>query len=179
MNVICFGDSNTYGYDPRGCFGGAYTNCWVNLLEEKTGWCIRNDGLNGREIPVYPVSFPDHTDLLIIMLGTNDLLQNRTPVTICSRMEQFLDSLSIFRERIILVAPPPMLPGEWTQIPGLIENTSLLAKLYSSLSERLCIRFLDPGPWNIPICFDGVHFTEEGHRRFADCLYRYLMKGET
>ena len=22
MNIICFGDSNTYGYDPRGYFGG-------------------------------------------------------------------------------------------------------------------------------------------------------------
>ena len=24
MKVICFGDSNTYGYDPRGYLGGRY-----------------------------------------------------------------------------------------------------------------------------------------------------------
>ena len=24
MKVICFGDSNTYGYDPRSYFGGRY-----------------------------------------------------------------------------------------------------------------------------------------------------------
>ena len=24
MNVICFGDSNTYGYDPRSYLGGCY-----------------------------------------------------------------------------------------------------------------------------------------------------------
>ena len=31
MNIICFGDSNTYGYDPRGYFGGRYgADCrWV------------------------------------------------------------------------------------------------------------------------------------------------------
>ena len=34
MNVICFGDSNTYGYDPRGYFGGRYdADCrWVDIL---------------------------------------------------------------------------------------------------------------------------------------------------
>ncbi len=33
MNIICFGDSNTYGYDPRGYFGGRYEadNRWVDI----------------------------------------------------------------------------------------------------------------------------------------------------
>ena len=34
MNVICFGDSNTYGYDPRGYFGGRYDadSRWVDSV---------------------------------------------------------------------------------------------------------------------------------------------------
>ena len=34
MDIICFGDSNTYGYDPRGYFGGRYdADCrWVDIL---------------------------------------------------------------------------------------------------------------------------------------------------
>ena len=34
MNIICFGDSNTYGYDPRGYFGGRYDadSRWVDIL---------------------------------------------------------------------------------------------------------------------------------------------------
>ena len=50
MNVICFGDSNTYGYDPRGYFGGRYdTDCrWVDILAAETGWDISNMGQNGR-----------------------------------------------------------------------------------------------------------------------------------
>ena len=44
MNVICFGDSNTYGYDPRGYFGGRYDgdNRWVDILAAETGWTISN-----------------------------------------------------------------------------------------------------------------------------------------
>ena len=39
VNVICFGDSNTYGYDPRGYFGGRYdADCrWVDILATGNG----------------------------------------------------------------------------------------------------------------------------------------------
>lgn len=79
MNVICFGDSNTYGYDPRSYFGGRYEadSRWVDILVAETGWTIRNMGHNGREIPTSAPPFPADTDLLIVMLGTNNLLQGK------------------------------------------------------------------------------------------------------
>lgn len=81
MNVICFGDSNTYGYDPRGYFGGRYdADCrWVDILTVETGWTVSNMGQNGREIPSAAPAFSADTDLLIVILGTNDLLQGRSP----------------------------------------------------------------------------------------------------
>ena len=53
MRLLCFGDSNTYGYDPRSYFGSRYdaANRWVDLLAAKTGWELLNAGQNGREIP--------------------------------------------------------------------------------------------------------------------------------
>ena len=35
INVICFGDSNLYGYAPHGYFGGHYGagNRWVHILD--------------------------------------------------------------------------------------------------------------------------------------------------
>ena len=72
MRVICFGDSNTYGYDPRGWLGGRYDeeNRWVDILAQKTGWKIVNRGQNGREIPGAPVPIHGDVDLFIVMLGT-------------------------------------------------------------------------------------------------------------
>ena len=77
MNVICFGNSNTYGYDPQGYFGGRYDadSRWVDILAAEPGRNVCNMGQNGREIPSAAPAFPDDTDLLIVMLGTNDLLQ--------------------------------------------------------------------------------------------------------
>ena len=46
MKMICFGDSNTYGYDPRGYFGGRYDadSRWVDILAAETGWTVYNMG---------------------------------------------------------------------------------------------------------------------------------------
>ena len=74
MRILCFGDSNTYGYDPRDFFGGRYDACWVDLLAKRSGWDIINAGSNGREIPANPCPLPAH-DIFLVMLGTNDLLQ--------------------------------------------------------------------------------------------------------
>ena len=123
MNVICFGDSNTYGYDPRGYFGGRYDadNRWVDILAAKTGWEIRNVGQNGREIPPNAPSLPADTDLLIVMLGTNDLLQGKSPEQAAERLERFLAGIALDRSKLLLIAPPPVDLGEWVPSPQLIE----------------------------------------------------------
>lgn len=58
MKVVCFGDSNTYGYDPRSWLGGRYPadSRWVDLLAQKTGWDVVN--LGGKR-PVYSTA-ADH-----------------------------------------------------------------------------------------------------------------------
>ena len=110
MNIICFGDSNTYGYDPRGYFGGRYDgdSRWVDILAAETGWTVSNMGQNGREIPSAAPAFPANTDLLIVMLGTNDLLQGRSSEQAAERLERFLTSVPLERSKILLIAPPPM-----------------------------------------------------------------------
>ena len=176
MKIICFGDSNTWGYDPRGYFGGRYDHPWPELLAEKLRCTVINWGETGREIPAKAVDFPADADLLIIMLGTNDLLQGASPETVSSRMERFVKPLA--QEKLLLIAPPPMKFGQWVQDQELIDDSITLAKAYQALSERLDIRFADAGEWNIPLAYDGVHLTQEGHRAFAEGLIEYLLKGE-
>ena len=145
MNIICFGDSNTYGYDPRGYFGGRYNaDCrWVDILTMETRWTISNMGQNSREIPSSAPSFPADTDLLIVMLGTNNLLQGRSPEQAAGRLERFLSGVSLDRSRILLIAPPPVTQGEWVPGPQLIDSSRTFARLCQALAERLGIRFVD------------------------------------
>lgn len=172
IKVICYGDSNTFGYDPRGYFGGRYDAPWPELLGELTGFEVRNNGSCGREIPRRQVVFPGNGELILVMLGTNDLLQGASPETAGKRMEAFLATLD--RERVLLMAPPPMVRGEWVSSQRLIDDSRALARVYRALAERLGIRFLDTADWDIPMAYDGVHFTEAGHRMFAQRLREEL-----
>lgn len=176
MNVICFGNSNTYGYDPRSYLGGRYDSDsrWVDILAMETGWTVRNLGENGREIPTSAPDFPADADLLIIMVGTNDLLQGRSPKQAADRLERFLSSLSLDRSKILLIAPPPVQLGAWVPSQRLIDDSHTFARLCRSLAEHLDIRFADAGKWDISLAYDGVHFTEQGHRAFAARLLEGL-----
>lgn len=186
MRMLCYGDSNTYGYDPRGFFGDRYPKegRWVDILAQRTGWEIRNEGQNGREIPSRPFQYQrawelltqSSPDIFAIMLGTNDLLQGNPAEASCSRMEAFLRFLQPKCGQILLIAPPPMKRGAWVTEENLIAESVKLAGEYQALAQKLGIAFADAGQWNVDLAFDGVHFTEEGHRAFAEGLYRHLTK---
>ena len=177
MNILCFGDSNTFGYDPRGYFGGCYDAPWPELLAELTGWTVLNHGKNGREIPKSQVHFPPNIDCLVVMLGTNDLLQGSAPETVAKRMEVFLKNIEIEKSKLLLIAPPAMKLRAWVPEQNLIVASTELAYGYQNLSQKLGVHFADAGQWNVPLAFDGVHFTQEGHRAFADGLLHFITKG--
>ncbi len=174
MRILCFGDSNTYGYDPRGFFGDRYgaEDRWVDLLAKRTGHECINAGVNGREIPRNPYALRllnEHTpmDIFLVMLGTNDLLQGASAKEAASQIEIFLHPLLPYCKQILLVAPPPMKRGTWVPTDTLVAESIHLAEEYKSLAEKLNIPFVDTRLWNIELAFDGVHFTEEGHHAFA------------
>ena len=110
------------------------------------------------------------------MLGTNDLLRGYSAVETCSRMEAFLRYLQPKCGRLLLIAPPPMKRGAWVTEENLIAESVKLAEAYQVLSQKLDIAFVNAGQWNVELTFDGVHFTEAGHRAFAEGLYAYLTK---
>ena len=177
MRVLCFGDSNTYGYDPRGCLGDRYgaEDRWVDLLALQTGWEVRNAGVNGRMIPRNPYALrllTEHApvDLFLVMLGTNDLLQGASAKEAAVRMEAFLVPLLPHCKNILLIAPPPMKRGAWVPTDALVAESMLLAEEYRLLADKLNIQFADTRNWNIELAFDGVHFTEAGNHIFAQNL---------
>ena len=181
MRILCFGDSNTYGYDPRGFFGDRYSagDRWVDLLVQQTGHECINAGANGREIPRNPYVLrllTEHApvDIFLVILGTNDLLQRASAKEAADRMEAFLSPLGSHCKKILLICPPPMKRGAWVTTDELVAESINLAEEYKLLAEKLNIPFVDTRHWNIELTFDGVHFTEAGHHTFAENLGKEL-----
>lgn len=102
--LLCYGDSNTYGYDPRSYLGGRYPGSvrWTALLREY-GWDVINRGENGHSIPrgdgkinaAVQSLCREKANILTVMLGSNDLLQPSCPSAreCADRMERFLATL--------------------------------------------------------------------------------------
>ena len=174
MKVICFGDSNTWGYDPRSFLGDRYDHPWPEYLGELTGWELVNAGSCGRRVPRRAVELPANVDLVLVMLGTNDLLNGDEPETVAQRMEAFLKTLGPVH--LALVAPPTLCRGEWVGSEELVRRSKELANAYRKIAGLPGVRFVDTKDWNIPLCYDGVHFTEQGHRIFAEKLAWELQR---
>ena len=132
ITILCYGDSNTYGYNPENN-GRRYKKSerWTMRLEEKLGkgYCIVEEGLNGRTTAydrpngafkngLTPLAaiLGSHIpiDILIFMLGTNDcniemLLKKED---IAAGMEKLVvqakktcEDLQGYIPEIILIAP--------------------------------------------------------------------------
>lgn len=79
--LVFFGDSNTWGFDPRSYIGGRYPRGtrWTGLVEDALGEKVLNLGLNGRVIPGRGAGLElGEGGRLIIMLGTNDILNGES-----------------------------------------------------------------------------------------------------
>ena len=179
QTILCLGDSNTYGYDPRSYIPGRYPESvrWTSLIESRERRVI-NCGQNGLSVPPHPALYEkmilrQNPDLLLVMLGTNDLLNGRTADETAERMKRFITSPGLSGlSRILLIAPPPLQPGSWVEGPEVIAESVRLAGLYRALAADVGAQFADAGAWNIDLLFDGVHFSPEGHRAFAEGLLR-------
>ena len=185
MKILCFGDSNTYGYDPRSYFGGQYPaqHRWVDLLAQKLNCKVVNAGENGREIPSRDselerfdlmLTNQKPLDLLIIMLGGNDLLQGNRVEAVAQRMDSFLSRIPLKKSQIILVGPPRMKPGAWITDTQLLDDCVHLNAAFRTVAEKTGVRFVDASDWDIEVTFDGVHYSENGHLSFAENLYLAL-----
>ena len=188
--LLCYGDSNTYGYDPRSYLGGRYPESvrWTGLLRGY-GWDVINRGENGRCIPrgdgeikaAVQSLCREEADILAVMLESNDLLQPSHPSAreCLERMERFL--VALFHadgwdksRKALLIAPPPMALGAWVQDEETVAASHHLAECYKDTARMLGIGFADAGGWGVGLTYDGVHFSETGHLAFAEGMDQVL-----
>ena len=133
--VLCFGDSNTWGYIVTGGRYDEHTR-WPMRMGELLGrdWTVIEEGFNGRTcvyddpveggfksgVSYLPPCLMSHNplDVVVIMLGTNDTKRRfgLTPMTIGQSMMQLVRACKLYGmnaagdpSHIIITAPPPIL----------------------------------------------------------------------
>ncbi len=189
--ILFYGDSNTYGYDPRGFLGMRYPEeaRWTTKVRQALAgkFEIMEEGMNGRCLPTLPreASALDYMtrelaseDTLVMMLGTNDILLTAYPDAdeAVEKLERFLDWANTNPFKIIIIAPVLI-----ANTPDLAEYHAASLQLnqgYRKVCKERGITCIDAGEWEIDLTYDGVHFSEEGHRQFAAKLLQNLEMSE-
>ena len=185
--LVLFGDSNTYGYDPRGTLGGRYPAeaRWATIVKTalSDSYEVIEEGMNGRMLPgVEHGYFVDllfgltSEDTLVMMLGTNDVLLSYHPDVkqIADKMEHILSYVKEnFTGKFIVIAPP-LIDVVDSDLKEYRDASMEMNKSFMDLAKRYEIPTFDASGWNIPMGYDGVHFSVEGHQRFAEKMIGVL-----
>jgi len=173
--LLCFGDSNTWGYAPLTGERYAWRERWTGRLQTAlgTGYRVIEEGLNGRttvwDEPFRPgrngsqvleILLASHkpVDWLLLMLGTNDLkrLYHATAADAALGMARLIELARRGQTgpgggepRILVISPPPM--GELSErmgrnfSPESVAESHSLANQLQQVAQELGCEFLDAG----------------------------------
>lgn len=204
--VLCYGDSNTYGQIPGGHPLDRYPlrQRWPGVLATELGsdWHVIEEGLSGRTtVRDDPIEGPvkngrtylrpclmSHAplDLVIIMLGTNDLkVRFNQPASEVAMgigcLVHDINELALGPlgrpPEIMVVAPPPMLDDikEWEQIFKHGQQKSReLALQFEIVADSLEVHFFDAGPVAACDPRDGFHIDDRAHAALGIALAREI-----
>lgn len=141
-NVLFYGDSNTWGFDPSTTLRYPYRSRWTTICASLLGdgYCCIPAGMNGRttafDDPVkgarnglkgldYALQTHKPLDLFVVMLGTNDLKYTDAEGS-AAGMEKLIELVLTANERYNLSSPvfPSLTAGRERE--GSAENPILL-----------------------------------------------------
>lgn len=184
--VLFYGDSNTYGYDPRFVYGGRYPAevRWTDQLRQalEGRWNVLDDGMNGRCIPsetgtrwfLQELKELPPVDLLAVMLGSNDYLNMRSPDpnAVAMKLKAFLDAVrdSGLVPEILVLSPPYI---DFPEYPAFSRFSTRDGRLSAAIRAMVSeypngVFFENTESWGLETAFDGVHLSPQGHRAFAE-----------
>lgn len=212
--IVCFGDSNTWGYEPASGQRFAENVRWTGVLASSlgTGYRVIEEGLNGRTtafddpveglhkngraylLPCLESQAP--IDLLILMLGTNDLKQ-RYGLPVGDIAEAAGSLIKIIRQSeagpcdlapaVLLVAPiavsaeiasAELAAGRLGQMFGADSRSRSLqfSSCYAEIARQQGCAYFDAATVACASPLDAIHLDAQGHQALGQALAREVER---
>jgi lysophospholipase L1-like esterase len=193
--ILCFGDSNTWGFDPATKQRLPEDVRWTGVLQRELGprYNVIEEGLNGRTTvwddpieegrsgklylaPCLLSHQPIH--LVVLMLGTNDLKKRYSisPFDLGRSIGLLLNMISRSptgpagaSPKILLMSPPHVGDlGEFAEMfEGAGEKSKGVAHYYLQQAQLYGCDFLDAATVVVPSRHDGVHLDPAEHAKLG------------
>ena len=196
--VLCYGDSNTWGYEPASGDRFPEDVRWPGVLARQlgSGFRVVEEGLNARttvrDDPVEEYKngkiylrpcLESHRplDLVIVALGVNDLKARFSASA--SDVADGAGVLVAIAQRsgagpdggppaVLLVTPPPV--GKLTELAemfaGAEEKSKGFAHQYRRVADKYGCELLDAGELVRTSDLDGIHLEFDEHRKLGEAV---------
>ena len=196
--ILCYGDSNTWGWNPATEARYARHERWPGVFRQELGegYLVIEEGLNGRTtvwddpiegykngkeylIPCLETHKP--IDLVIIMLGTNDL-KMRFGVPACDVAAGACVLVDIVAKSetgpgdgappVLLIAPPPIarLSDFAEEFEGGTAKSKALSRHFRLAAEERGCALLDASEVITSSDVDGIHLDLSEHRKLGEAV---------
>jgi lysophospholipase L1-like esterase len=209
-SILCFGDSNTWGFDAEAWSRGQPIPRfppdlrWPGVLAVKLGpgYKVIEEGLNGRttvfDDPIEGLhkngsryllaSLESHAplDLVVIMLGTNDLKERfSAPASDIAMGAACLARTALASgtgpqgraPSLLLVAPFPVGEeirvspfGEMFGYERSVEKSRLFGERFAAEASALGVAFLDAAAFVVAHPLDSIHLSADAHRTLGEAV---------
>jgi lysophospholipase L1-like esterase len=196
-SILCYGDSITWGYNPKDGTRFEYFHTWPAVMEKSlgSGYRVITEAITGRttcwDLPYapyrngkefLPMLLESHSplDLVIVMLGLNDLMK----LVGKSADESAWGLLSLVRiilspvfggipPKILIIAPPTI--GNLSALnkmayEGMEEESKKLVECYKEIAEVTKSEFLDSNKYLKVSEIDGIHPLPEHYKVFGKAV---------
>jgi lysophospholipase L1-like esterase len=211
FRIVAYGDSITYGWVPNPNPPSTrydFDDRWPGALQKALGsnYQVIEEGLDGRTTDALdpgatitgaqldgsaylPACLASHlpVDLVVIMLGTNDLkaVFNRTPLRIAIGAAHLIDLVNTLNggvgtsyknPKVLLICPPPLNPSIESgpifgaMFKGGLEKSKQLPDLYEAVAKMGGAGFLNAGSVISTDGVDGLHLTAESERKLGTAI---------
>lgn len=201
--ILCFGDSNTYGFIPQSGLRYDINTRWTGILQtlcnnefeiteagcnNRTAFIDNPAGINQTGYKILPEYLKTNFfDIVILAIGINDLQRFFNPTL--NEFEQGMEKLIQItknlspKSKIILICPSKLnLAGinngifsyQFDKIS--VEKSGKLSPIYKSLAEKYKCHFIDLNNIVEVSSLDGLHFSPKSHKTIAENLYKNLKQ---
>ena len=196
--VVCYGDSNTWGFNAATCDRLAPDARWTGVVQDElgSGYRVIEEGLNGRTtnlddlielnrngLTYLAPCLESHApiDLVTIMLGTNDLKArfDRNAADIAQAAALLAEIARSMRvspantaPKVLYIAPPVV--GKLDDLDGMfagaVEKSTQFARYYGIWARRNRLDFLDAGSVVVSSPIDGIHLDPPEHAKLGRAI---------
>lgn len=198
--ILCFGDSNTWGYNPENKGRFPFEVRWTGILQNLLGneYRIVEEGLVGRTTvfedalrygrnasAVLPVVLESSTpDTIVLMLGTNDCkaIYKTNAQIIGKGILILLEQIKKYapNSRVLLLSPIHL--GERVFEEGFdpefsrdsVEVSKNLKKVYYNIAKAHNLDFLAASDYAVPDDADFEHMNASGHKSLAQAVFNEI-----